>query len=919
MSDSRSERPDPPEKPRTILESIAELVGGPSKVLLPDSDSKHGTSPIVAPQTATDLVPRGRANYQLMGEIARGGMGSVLKGHDTDLGRDVAIKVLREDIAGNATAIQRFVEEAQIGGQLQHPGIVPVYELGLMADDRPYFTMKLVKGRTLAELLHERKDLADERGRYLAIFEAVCQTVAYAHSKKVLHRDLKPANIMVGAFGEVQVVDWGLAKVLSRGGVADEERARESHMSVVETVRSGPGSFGSQSMAGSVMGTPAYMAPEQAQGEIDKLDERADVFSLGAILCEILTGDPPYLDGEERTLVQAARAHLDPCHDRLEGCGADAELVQLCRDCLTPARDARPRNADEVARRVQAHLVSVEERAHRAEVEASEQRRARTVTTAVAGLVVLAAVFGTGAFYFVQKERAARVEFVRASVDQLHDEAIELAQGERFAEAIDVARQAVALAAGGDAAPELVARTERFLAQTRSHLDAAEREAEFAARDRELIERLEALRLELAEAALSTDDELRELDRRFVETFATYGVDLEADDLRPALERIRQREIAEEVALALDDWTAIRQSLYEADSDLAVRLIHLAIDLDRAPLRRRMRVAILEEDVETMLGLARPEAVERLTPGSVWALGSHVWNHHSEHRSSVLRMYDRALELYPDDFILRVMGGNLLTDAGRRTEGLESYAAAVSLRPRNGFARMRLAFALQHAGDIPRSTKAFEAALELSPSDADLHAGLALGHFYMGRYESALASFEAARAAGSEEAPDEMLLNRFYLGRASADEVVARASVAPMSGQMALCWGLANHPDPERRRLEFTYELSAARIRALGDRMDQFAFAIHAAVCARTGRYAEALETCDRLPVNDDLDALGTMSCIPFVRAVSLHALGREQEAARVLHVAAARAEERIARDPAAWGDSSLVRWRAFAEEALAD
>jgi len=127
---------------RTVLDSIARTTGKPTKVLLPDSDSEHGVSPMVDPATdAAKLVPQGRGNYQIMGEIARGGMGRILKGHDTDLGRDVAVKVLDEQLAGNPAVVQRFVEEAQIGGQLQHPGIVPVYELGLMADDTPYFTM----------------------------------------------------------------------------------------------------------------------------------------------------------------------------------------------------------------------------------------------------------------------------------------------------------------------------------------------------------------------------------------------------------------------------------------------------------------------------------------------------------------------------------------------------------------------------------------------------------------------------------------------------------------------------------------------------------------------------------------------------------------------------------------------------------
>ena len=190
--------------------------------------------------------------------------------------------------------VRRFVEEAQIGGQLQHPGVVPVYELGTFGDRRPYFTMKLVKGQTLAELLAGRESPIEDLPRFLGIFEQVCQTVAYAHARDVIHRDLKPSNVMVGSFGEVQVMDWGLAKVLARGGVVDDAAAGKipAHETVIATARVGSDSDLSQ--AGSVLGTPAYMAPEQARGEIDLVDERADVFALGSILCEVLTGRPAF-------------------------------------------------------------------------------------------------------------------------------------------------------------------------------------------------------------------------------------------------------------------------------------------------------------------------------------------------------------------------------------------------------------------------------------------------------------------------------------------------------------------------------------------------------------------------------------------------------------------------------------------------
>src|SRR5262249_36235316 len=269
--------------------------------------------------TSEELPQDFPQRYQLMGEIARGGMGAVFKGRDVDLGRDIAVKMMLETHKGRTEMLQRFVEEAQIGGQLQHPGIVPVYELSQTRDRRPYFTMKLVKGQTLTTLLKQRPEGQHDLPRFLGIFEQVCRTMAYAHARGVIHRDLKPGNIMVGGFGEVQVMDWGLAKVLASGGVADESRAvrRQEAASVVRTLRTGSG--GGASQAGSVMGTPAYMPPEQAGGDVEALDERADVFGLGAILCEILTGSPPYVGRDaHEVLRKAIRGDLADAAARLD-------------------------------------------------------------------------------------------------------------------------------------------------------------------------------------------------------------------------------------------------------------------------------------------------------------------------------------------------------------------------------------------------------------------------------------------------------------------------------------------------------------------------------------------------------------------------------------------------------------------------
>jgi WD40 repeat protein/serine/threonine protein kinase len=324
--------------------------------------------------------------YQLLGEIARGGMGAVLLGRDMDLGRDLAVKVLLDSHKDKPGVIQRFIEEAQIGGQLQHPGVTPVYELGQLADQRPFFSMKLVKGDTLSKLLSDRDDIAADRSKLIGIFEQVCQTMAYTHSRGVIHRDLKPANIMVGAFGEVQVMDWGLAKVLSTGGVADEKVARkkQSPDTLIQTMRSitgnSPGSFGStgsETQMGSVMGTPAYMAPEQALGEIDMLDRRTDVFGLGSILAEILTGQPPYVAEDGKQIYRmASRGKLDDCFTRLDGCGADEELISLAKKCLELEPADRPKDASALTEEVTGYLESVETRLRKTEVErASEAAR----------------------------------------------------------------------------------------------------------------------------------------------------------------------------------------------------------------------------------------------------------------------------------------------------------------------------------------------------------------------------------------------------------------------------------------------------------------------------------------------------------------------------------------------------------------
>ena len=300
--------------------------------------------------------------YELRGEIARGGMGAVLRVWDEDLRRHLAMKVViggeEEFDLDSAPRVKpeklsRFLEEAQITGQLDHPCIVPVHDLGIGEQGRVYFTMPLIKGRDLKQVfeLTHTEDAHWTRTRCLDVFLKICDAMAFAHSKGVLHRDLKPANVMVGRFGEVYVMDWGLAKVLGREDKRDvRPREDASQASFVRTDRRDDLEADPDSpvvtMDGDVVGTPAYMSPEQAQGRTEILDERSDVYSVGSMLYHMLSGRMPYVPPGERvspyTVLNAVRQgppttlhEIDPL--------LDPELVAVCEKAM--ARDARERYA----------------------------------------------------------------------------------------------------------------------------------------------------------------------------------------------------------------------------------------------------------------------------------------------------------------------------------------------------------------------------------------------------------------------------------------------------------------------------------------------------------------------------------------------------------------------------------------------
>ena len=301
--------------------------------------SRPGTSTISAPP----IDPSGR--YVFRKEIGRGGVGIVFDGHDTLLDRSVALKVLLPVHRDKSTVRRRFLEEARITARLQHPGIVAIHGLGETKDGLPYFAMRLVLGETLEQILQSERT-PDEIARLLIAFLQLSQAVAYAHHVGVIHRDLKPANIMVGSFGDVMVMDWGLGKVLGEKEPSwpeDDEYDSEE----------------ASTRQGTVFGTPAYLPPEQARGEIDLIDERADVFGLGSILCEILTGAPPHIGSDNRAVyAKAVAADMAETVSRLNACNAPLDLIELAIWCLNASPSGRPPNAGDMVEVLSFHLRS---------------------------------------------------------------------------------------------------------------------------------------------------------------------------------------------------------------------------------------------------------------------------------------------------------------------------------------------------------------------------------------------------------------------------------------------------------------------------------------------------------------------------------------------------------------------------------
>ncbi|WP_422925491.1 protein kinase domain-containing protein [Singulisphaera sp. PoT] len=627
-------------------------------------------------------------------KLGQGGMGVVFEAEEPRLDRRVALKVLKDEHRDSPAMRRRFLDEARVGGRLQHPGLVPVYNIGEI-DGLPFFTMRLIGGQTLAGLLRDRPELTWSVG----VFLQVSQTLAYAHDRGVVHRDVKPANIMVGDFGEVHLVDWGLAQLI--------------------------GGHESWPVGGAgVAGTPAYMSPEQASGSPTARDQRADVFGLGATLCEILTGLPPYRGGSREEVMSKAReCNLAGALKRLKSCEAAPELKALARACLSADPADRPAHAGEVAARlldyqagVQKRLKEAEEARVRTAIRAVEERRRWALS-----LVLLLVCSFAGAVLYSEHERAARAsaETARSVADAI-EESSRLRQRGRSLDARSAHRKAEGLLARSD--PAVKARFSPALADL----------AMLARLDdiRYFPSQLGPGRLLPAEASAAYDA-----------AFQAYGINVPAGPDERTAGLVRSSPLRVELVSALDDWGRISP---DPAARKRLRAISEAADPDPAGPAGQLRRALAKPDREALGSLARSLPASGPPAPVLASLGAALREHRAVKESAeVLRAARRS---HPDDFWINLELAATLTALKPEgsDEGRAYLTAALSMSRDNPAVPFYLASALQNAGRLDAAVSAYHEAISLRPDYPEAYCNLGNTLTQQKKLDEAVASFRKA-------------------------------------------------------------------------------------------------------------------------------------------------------------------------------
>jgi len=611
------------------------------------------------------------------------------------------------------------------------------------------------------------------RAELLDSFEAVCNTMAYAHIHGVIHRDLKPANVMLGKYGETFVVDWGLAKI-REAAVADEAPAEELTAMTVPGEDSGGEEL---TAAGKAMGTYQYIPPEQAHGDYASLNERADVFALGAMLCKILTGQPPYAGKQERVIQMARNADLTACFARLDGSGADPELIALAKRCLEKSATDRPGNAKAVLDAVRANKATVEARGRKererrataeanaalqgelrvaAEGKAAEERRRRRVTVALALSIVAFLIVGGGGLWAWQEQRALRQVERNVQAKQNRDNA------ETTLEHLNELHKRFLW----DVAETQLTDSERRLLGSEDDANLRER-VMLANKNTAFIKQLDEIRLA---KSVIVDGKLNKAGApsKYRAAFEGNGFDVLNGDRAELAAKLNSSQVKEYLLAALDDWALTDGWPKTKETE---GIMALTVTVTGQSWRDRLTAALGNGARLAELYDAIP--VNERTPAIIEMVGFHLHNHGQDG----IRRIEEALPRYPGDFWLHfrlgLMGGPARVDAR-----IGALRAARAIRP-------DIKVVLQALGDLHFVKKEYDAAMaaykeaiDIDPMDAKAHCSLGNVFHAKKEYDAAVAEYNKAISLDLQFALPHIGLGNTFYSKKQYDAALAQYKAA---------------------------------------------------------------------------------------------------------------------------------------------
>lgn len=752
---------------------------GKEDIPLPDEEAENAECPWC---TNTDKVinlfkpPVEQAfdlrKYPLGELLGTGGMAEVYRCSDPVIGRELAIKVLLAKHRGCPGVRGRFLEEARILGQLKHPAIVPIHNLGRLPDGRPFFTMKWVEEITLADRLNEETTFKGSPPQQLIdSFRLLCQAVAYAHGKGIIHRDIKPANVMVSpansANTTVQLMDWGLAKDLGSKQDLDSET---NDQTILPTLTSAD-----HTSPGDVLGTFCYLPPEQARGEIELIKQHSDVFGLGAVFCEILTGKPPYWFSSDTecpdkvvALKRAKEPKLQDAYQRLDRCGADQELIDLAKQCLSPSPEQRPASGNEVLEGINQYLEGIQKRLQqeiteraaakaRAEEEKKrfeavasekekrleaviqeEQKRRKVFRWATGVVVSLLLLIGLGGWRYiseamershqeamVQVEEEARQEKTRQDISRMLNEIPPLRDRYQFNAAEALLNQADSQAQAlpdSDKLRALVAQARKDLAMVRE-LDRIRQE--------KMIVVNSSTKLTYSNAK----------DGEYIHAFENYGLDIFQDNFDQTAQQIRNSAIWMELVNALDSWRS------HENCDLVAKLTTVLRKADDNHVRNKLRNRDFRVNHQGNKELLDQINLDLIIPGLADYLVHQLTSNNQ--RQSAIDLLRKLSGQHPADFWIHHYLALLLSS----NEGIGHYRAALVVRPQSTVALNNLGLLLMKLERLVEAEESFRIAIAIDPHNPNIQNNMGLVLKKRNKFDEATQAFRTAIEINPQHVP----------------------------------------------------------------------------------------------------------------------------------------------------------------------